>query len=240
MFTRLHVAFIQDARRLEDATLKKFFISMKESNKRKKRPLFSLLKKQTDDRFTELSQRVKSFSSEHKQFCGKHIRFAPSSSDEESDDCEVEDKTNEDKMNCFDKPSAQSYRSDRVSSCPYPSVSEEMTRLGLVDGEIHSPLRSTSGYDQNASKKKRKAENSSSGISASKKLIRTEKINKNSVFSGVSDSRDVEEDDISLLFHEDYLRSAMARFISTWKETCREQKLVEVLLLLWHILLFKQ
>ncbi|KAI4303899.1 hypothetical protein MLD38_039480 [Melastoma candidum] len=213
----LHVAFIKEARRLEVVGLQEF--SVKEKNVRKRRPLLSFLKKQTDGRFAELSERVKSFSDMHKKFCGKHVRFASSSSDEESDACEVEDK-----LKSFDKPSAQSYRSERFSSCPYPSASEEMSRLGLVDGEMHSPL-STSGFDQSAPKKKRKADNSSGNSSTSKKLPRTEKLGMNSVLSGV---RDIEEDDISLLFHEDHLRIALLRFISTWKETCREQNLLEI------------
>lgn len=99
---------------------------------RKTRPLFTAIKKQLDERFNSISQRVKSFSSVKKDFSGKHIRFDSSSSeDEQSNVLSEEDNSDygNNSQTDFSDQSARNY--DRASSCPYPSVREEMNRLGV-------------------------------------------------------------------------------------------------------------
>ncbi|XP_047264039.1 uncharacterized protein LOC107865622 [Capsicum annuum] len=86
-----------------------------------------------DQNFISISERITSFSSANGKFCGKHIRFISSDSEDASSDGD-QDKTGNIKS------------SERPSTCPYPSASEEMARLGL-ETEVNSSLHTASGSD---------------------------------------------------------------------------------------------
>lgn len=228
----MHISCVREARRLEDVTLKNCLKSSKQrsENKRKKRPLFSIAKKQLDERFSSISERVKSFSSVHEDFGVKHLRFLSSSSEgEDSDDCKDEDKKTEGKLSNYSDRSSPATKSDRVSSCPYPSAIEEMTRLGLKD-ETDTDLSGGGSSNCNeivTRKKKRKSKDALRSISMPKKLLRRDKIDKDALSgengSGERDDDSLNEHDLSLAY------SSMRMFITTWKETCREQNVAQVL-----------
>ncbi|KAM1049770.1 hypothetical protein ACFX11_031840 [Malus domestica] len=222
-----YISAIRKARRLEKKSAKGF--EQKLDTKCRKRPLFSALKNQLDERFSTISQRVESFSSMHKDFRGKHIRFDSSSSDDEDnenysseDDFENNDHATGSQVN----HSAQSVKSsDQVSSCPYPSAIEERTRLGLSQ---LSPASGTQKHNESSGsvRKKRKSENINSAISIPHKLRKRDKVQD---ALPVQNGRETNE--VSNL-HEDELsvdNYYMKMFITTWKEACREHTVAEVL-----------
>ncbi|XP_050372238.1 protein NO VEIN-LIKE [Argentina anserina] len=138
------------------------------------------LKLQQDKSFGTICHRVATFCSIHKQFCGKHIRFdsADDSEDEGSDDDFLdEEENNSDQVICsvVNLSSQSGGRSDRVSTCPYPSAMEEMQRLGL---EQPSPDSGSQKHKEtiDSVQKKRKPENLASTISLPPKLRKTEKV----------------------------------------------------------------
>ncbi|KAF2299960.1 hypothetical protein GH714_006425 [Hevea brasiliensis] len=237
----MHISFIREAKRSKNSTLKKCLKTLKRKseaktsrngsgNKCRKRPLLSTQKKDLDERFSAMSQRVESFASAHKDFRGKHIRFDSScSEDEESDD-----STNDDKMNSSDEGrpfSLQNVNStDRVSSCPYPSATEEMSRLGLKGemGGQSSPLSSSLRHKRygGSRRKKRKLEDVSCTASAPSKLCKQETGKHNThKIENDNDAEEVtivNEDDISIS------DNSMRMFITTWKEACKEHTVAEV------------
>lgn len=206
-------------------------VKEKRDKPRKKRPLFSLQKEELDNRFSAISERVTSFASVNKEFRVQHIRFVSSSSDEDEDmtDSSDSEKVGNDslKSNQSQSSSVKRKNGDRVSSCPYPSVAEERTRLGLKE-EIDEPSSPcTQGLKSNQKselpKKKRKLKTRSHGkaveqgsflLSRSTEL--EEEINSNN-----ADAND-----------------SIRMFITTWKEACRGHTAIEVCwCLFWnHIL----
>ncbi|KAL8162904.1 hypothetical protein V2J09_014393 [Rumex salicifolius] len=194
-----HIKFVREALRQDNAVKKAFFDKEKDSGKKaKKRPLFSLEKKLIDERYDAISQRVASFSSAHKDFLGKHIRFNSSSSGEDDDHDDYGSDNDEDgsqRENDCNKqqeslPSSQDTRNHIVSSCPYPSAAEEMTRLGLRrESNSSSPATHMSKENDEPVKKKRKVV---------KPICRGKQKRK------------------------------ISEFITTWKEACRQHTASEV------------
>ncbi|GFY81619.1 histidine kinase-, DNA gyrase B-, and HSP90-like ATPase family protein [Actinidia rufa] len=150
----MHLSHIRQAKRSENSALKILDELRQKSDKRsKKRPLFTPQKKQLDDHFRSISQRVKSFSSLHGDFGGKHIKFGSScSEDEDSDDYELVGNKNDVDAKIECKLLSRNNNScDRVSSCPYPSAAEEMSRLGLKgELDVNASVASGGGsYNEN-------------------------------------------------------------------------------------------
>ncbi|KAL5848549.1 hypothetical protein ACOSQ4_006562 [Xanthoceras sorbifolium] len=233
----MHIKFIREARISEDVSLRNFWKRLQPDHKSWKRlqpdhkswkrPIYSSYrKKKLDERFSVISERVKSFSSVHEDFCGKHIRFVSSSSgDDDSNDCTDED--NNDVGSHLRFPS-QTNSSDRMSSCPYPSATEELTRLGLKDeinGQL-SPAGDSSRQDGNSgsSTKKRKFEKLSRGYSAPAKLHKKDKVKKSTLQGETDHAQNVKlyKPDISLS------HDSMRLFITTWKEACKDHTAEEV------------
>ncbi|KAK4489070.1 hypothetical protein RD792_004864 [Penstemon davidsonii] len=79
----IYINQVKQARQSEDIIMKKCFEKMrtKAVKRNKKRPLFSVQKKQLDDNFASISHRIKSFSSENTPFCGD-VRFESSNSED--------------------------------------------------------------------------------------------------------------------------------------------------------------
>ncbi|KAL4591072.1 hypothetical protein LXL04_004020 [Taraxacum kok-saghyz] len=199
----MHIAIIRQAKPMENATVKRYLESS--AKKSKNRPLFTSQKKQMEESFGSISQRIKAFSSGN----GKHIRFLYSSEDDEVD---VESDDNEDEnetcLTSQSKNSSQSKKSaDRVSTCPYPSASEEKTRLG-----IHGEKEEIPNEGVKSSNKKRKSDELNCTDS------RTYKIRKRDGDNKVSDEHiaDTLKDD------------SMMAFITLWKEACKRKKPYEV------------
>lgn len=219
---RLHVSSIVKAMKSESAERKKIRKLVKQNgSKQKKRPLFSLLKTELDERFNAISQRVESFSSVHKDFCGKHTRFMSSSDDEFSDNVVYEDDSDYATDSQVKLSSQIVKSSDRPSSCPYPSATEEMTRLGLK-GETKDHLSSASGSQKHCKstglvKKKRKSEELNTN-SAPRKLRKIDKVGPGVLIDDGKVAKEVSnmnEDDFSLT--SDSLRM----FIAIWKDRCQ-------------------
>lgn len=223
-----HISVIRKARRSEDDILSKYLA--KSDEKRQKRPLFSLQKQKLDERFSAISQRVESFSSVHKDFCGKHVRFDSSSSEDEGTD----DNAREKKKNGTDsssdlKLSLQSNKSsDRSSSCPYPSATEEMTRLGLK-GEVSghaTPIGSQKhSIGNSTSKRKRRSRHQRHATSGSPTLGKKVKVE-----SSILDKDSCDNSDEGSGIEAEYkiTNNSLRMFIAAWKDGCRDMTVAEV------------
>ncbi|GER41663.1 histidine kinase [Striga asiatica] len=226
-----YVDHIERARQSEDRVLEKCYEKMKtKSDKKSKRPLFSSQKKELDDHFTAIAQRMESFSSVNTQFCGKHIRFTSSSDDNSSDD-DDDSEANENADNWNQKNaesncslSLPNVRLDRGSGCPYPSATEEMTRLGLKNEVESSPYTPVGGIRSNADsehpRRKRRCENTSSSASLAAKKCKKEIINEDPKNES-SGHRGTGGHSLSI--------ESLKMFFTTWKEACRVNTADEVL-----------
>ncbi|KAI3459682.1 hypothetical protein Pfo_016345 [Paulownia fortunei] len=224
----IYINHIKQARQSEDRVLEKCYekMRMRSVKRSQKRPLFSAQKKEMDDHFTAISQRMKSFSSANTQFCGKHIRFVSSSSDDDDDSEANEYEDNQDEKNTESNCSLSlpNGRSDRVSSCPYPSATEEMTRLGLKS-EVESGFCTPDGgvrcnADIELPQKKRRYENKSSSTSLPRKLRKRDK------FDEDLKHKDSGNQGIGVL---SLSTESLNMFVTTWKEACRGNNADEVL-----------
>ncbi|KAL6535040.1 hypothetical protein OROMI_026414 [Orobanche minor] len=222
-----YISHIKQARQSEDRVLEKCYqkMRMKSVKGSRKRPLFSAQKKELDDHFTAISQRIESFSSADIQFCGKHIRFSPSSSDDDdgSDANEYEDNQDEKKTESNCGLSQPEVRSDRISSCPYPSEIEEMTRLGLkteVESASCTPGCIRSNADNGLSRRKRRNENMSSSTSLPRKFLKRDKFDEDLRNKG-SGNQGTGRHSLSA--------ESLRTFFTTWKEACQVSNVDEVL-----------
>ncbi|TYI36077.1 hypothetical protein ES332_A03G117400v1 [Gossypium tomentosum] len=183
-------------------------------------------------RYMNISQQVESFMSVHKDFCGKHIRFDSSSTEEEdaSDSAHEHERNDNDEGSESELPSEVISSSDRVSSCPYPSAAEELIRLGLKD-RMPKPFPATASSKRNDCtgpyKRKRKIDSPSPSISRPPKLSRRDGLKQVTI----PNENGNQSKDLSSLDEADILLSdnLMKTFITTWKEACREHTMEEVL-----------
>ncbi|KAM7485827.1 hypothetical protein LguiA_001836 [Lonicera macranthoides] len=217
----MHITHIRKAKRSETTVLDKCLegVSRKAIKKNKKRPLFSSQKKQLDQHFNAITKRVDSFSSTF----GKHIRFTSSSEEDGSDNCDGEDDKNQNDEHSRRKFSSRSVNSsDRVSSCPYPSATEEMNRLGLRSETDPSPSSASDGLTCNEPirpfKRKRKSENISGNAHGPYKVP-----DFSTGCEKKGDSSKKNKVDYSLP------DESVRMFLMTWKEACRENSVIEVL-----------
>lgn len=226
---RMHISAIRRARNSEHGILKEHKETFRP--KRRNHPLSSSEKKVLDERFSAISERVENFSSVDKDFCGKHIRFGSSSSeDEHGDDCIDEDDDDSVSASHINFQSQSIKSSDRVSSCPYPSATEEMKRLGLKN-EICSTPSPASGsqrpnYQSSGSvKTKRKYENLNCTISAPPKLQKKDEVE---VDVPAESGHGTKE--FNYMGGADYSVAidSLRKFISTWKEVCQGHTVTEV------------
>ncbi|XP_028765904.1 uncharacterized protein LOC114723831 isoform X2 [Neltuma alba] len=227
----MYISAIREARNSEQSTLKKCLKTLRlKSTGRKKRPLFSSQKKQLDERFSTISQRVETFSSAEKVFSGTHIRFTSSSEDDDSDGSLDEGRNNNAIVGSQLNSSSSQFGkdADRVSSCPYPSATEEMKRLGLQgDRPGHSPVNANLGKGVNETpKKKRKYENVSSTKSAPSKLLKRQKREVDALSLDTEDNPEVESSNSGNLSITD---ESLQMFVTTWKEACWGQDVTQVL-----------
>lgn len=202
----------------------------------KKRPLFSAQKKEMNEHFNLFSQRLESFYSESTQFCGKHIRFLSSSSeDDDSEANQYEDNQDEKNGDGNCDLSLPNDRSEHISSCPYPSATEERRRLGL-QSEVESTSYTPGGdvrcdMDNKRSRGKRKYENLSSSTLLPRNLRRKKKFDADAKLKGSGDQ--------SLMGHSFSIES-LRTFMTTWKEACRDTDVDEVTFLsqIWNCIRF--
>ncbi|XP_010475621.1 PREDICTED: uncharacterized protein LOC104755009 isoform X2 [Camelina sativa] len=144
---------------------------------------------------TELHQKYRILSpkkqEQDKDYCGKHTSF---------DSLSSEDDDNAEEIN------VNSY--ERFSTCPYPSVAEEIKRLG-------------------SSSKKRKAESRIREKSDFHKLLRRDPSELRRGHAKQEIPKLADDSDAKQLFslsEADFTQSegALRLFVSTWKDTCKE------------------
>ncbi|KAH7521674.1 hypothetical protein FEM48_Zijuj07G0058000 [Ziziphus jujuba var. spinosa] len=226
----MHISAISKARNSESAVLKKHqgTSEPKFDKKCRKRPLSPSQKKLLDERFNAISERVENFSHVNKNFCGKHIKFdSTSSEDEQTDDCKYDDDNDSVSGGHMDFSSQSIKSSEQISSCPYPSATEEMKRLGLK-GESCSGLSPASAIQRNyqdgvPAKKQRKYDNPNvieKSVLPSENSPKTKKFNHMADFSMANDS--------------------LGSFISTWKEVCIGHTVTEVFEKMLHFIIQNQ
>ncbi|CAN4120815.1 unnamed protein product [Withania somnifera] len=222
---RMYIAFIQEAKQFETSTITKYIrmVKKKSSKNIRSRPLLSAEKKQLDEHFNAMRERIKSFSSVEKEFCGKHTRFLSSSENESSSD-DQEDET------AVRSPAGNIKSSDKPTTCPYPSATEEMMRLGLK-AEDDFGLLTTSGSDRYSkdirkSKIKRKHDDAQSSMALPKKVPKRDVVtHRNKKGSKLSQTWNGESDGSNDFSHGDDL---IKSFVYTWKEACRTTNVDEV------------
>lgn len=183
----MYVSFIQDAKRQEGEALK---ILLTEVHQKYHIPS---TKKQPQHKSLTVSERADSFVLHHKDYCGKHIRFSSSSSDDsDSADDEVEYLNN----------------SDHISNCPYPSAAEEMKRLG---GSNKKRKTKSHNHEKSDSSKGLRQ-----GPSKLHKGHAKQEIPKSADDSDAKQVFGVNEADFTLS------EGCLSKFTSTWKEQCKE------------------
>ncbi|CAL9130952.1 unnamed protein product [Musa acuminata var. zebrina] len=226
----LHISYIREAKKTEKATISKCFDVNKHSAPQNRKrdssqpPNMRLQKQVLEKRFGLLSKRIQTFSSQWDDFSGKHIRFESSDSDDVDDDVNYDDDDGNDDDSfendkgfmCQNQSSHDRDNGKRVSSCPYPSTTEEMVRLGLRPETTKKSTpdsdKSTKSRGKKLCDKKRKFEEKKGHSSC--KLLKKDSIKSNGLER----------------LHESTLASVdIEKFITTWKEACREHSITEVL-----------
>lgn len=187
-------------------------------------------KEKLDERFSAISQRVESFSSVHKDFCGKHVRFDSSSSgDEGSGDSTYEKKKVDTDSSNDLKLSLQINKSaDRPSSCPYPSATEEMMRLGLK-GEVsgHATPIGSQKHCIGSGTLKRKRRSRSRGHTTSGTSTSSKKF-KEDCSLPVKDDFGNSEEGSGFEAEYEITNNSLRMFVTMWKDGCRDMTVAEV------------
>ncbi|KAL4272173.1 hypothetical protein GQ457_13G017120 [Hibiscus cannabinus] len=228
----MYTIFIKKAERKKDFEVKKCQKGLKVKKHYKGLKL--------KERYMNISQQVESFMSVHKDFSGKHIRFDSSSSEEEdaNDSARENERNDNGEGSDSELPSEVICSSDRVSTCPYPSATEELMRLGLKERmNKPSPTTASSKHSDCTGpyKRKRKIDSPSPSVSRPPKISRRVGLKQAAI--PIENGNQAEE--LSNLDEADTLLSdnLMKTFITTWKEACREHTMEEVLqrmLCLYH------
>ncbi|KAI3898025.1 hypothetical protein MKW92_029856 [Papaver armeniacum] len=248
---KLHITSIQDSKRAEESTLKNYVQALeqksnlqnsKEETVIAKAPCIYSQKKELDKRFSTIAQRIKSFSSIQADLDGKHIRFLSSDSEAESDENaaanEVGNK-DEKSLTCNHGISSQDRQSfgKSATTCPYPSASEEMARLGL-EIELDEPLSASDTsrciMNNKSMGKKRKSRFLISGSNPLfSKISKRSKLNLEGVEGNVFQENNAKTELIDNSGSEDELSDLMLNdkmmdtFITTWKDACRVHSVTE-------------
>ncbi|OMO71017.1 Leucine-rich repeat, typical subtype [Corchorus capsularis] len=183
------------------------------------------------ERYINMKQQVESFISVHKDFCGKHTKFDSSSSEEEDgNDSANEEAKNENHESNNSKLGSQiSNSSDRVNSCPYPSATEELTRLGLTDGtdkpsSVTGKRKRTRAGRKRWERKRRSLTRALFSGSLTPVSDRPSKLSR-----GDGLMKHVPTDNGANLVRDVTLPdNAIKTFVTTWKEACREHDVAEI------------
>ncbi|KAK8965563.1 hypothetical protein KSP40_PGU007311 [Platanthera guangdongensis] len=176
-----------------------------------------------DKRFNYISSCVKTFSSECNEIDGKHVYFNVSDDCDDCNESKEDDISDAYKCDGNDKTCLNNYQSlsvkgcgQLVSSCPYPSKTEEMVRLGLKPADSYKTLPATaptpSRTPQTAFRRKRKKESKDSKIC---KYFKKEEAAELKVYDHTCD----------LTLHN----GDVEKFVATWKVACGEHSVSEVL-----------
>ncbi|PKA53015.1 hypothetical protein AXF42_Ash001996 [Apostasia shenzhenica] len=223
----LHVKHIREASKAEYTLLSENFnrasaVSPKNEvvgKKSESHPIRNFTeKKYLDERFHHISNRVKHFSSIWNDDGSRHVYS--NSSDEGNDPQEDDDEDGG--RDCASNNKHQNFFSDkgpcqRVSSCPYPSKTEEMMRLGLKPGNSEKASLAVGRVigKENGKSFARKRKLVADNASSSCKFLKTVDASK------LEAERHFVDIDLST--------SETEKFVATWKEACRSHSVSEVL-----------
>ncbi|KAF8778986.1 hypothetical protein HU200_003091 [Digitaria exilis] len=212
----LHISFLRQARQTEVSAVK--LLGNKSgsghSNQEKyssKNTNFHTHKQALDKRFNSLTNRIKQLPG-----INKHIHFDSTDDETEGDTSSEDDKfyDNESKNGrpVLDKKDVD----PRVNSCPYPSKTEEMERLGLISETNKKPALESSKARGSGKKgnlrEKRKFEENGTPSSSCKQPKKQKKLQKHEASPNCF---------LSI--------GKLENFTTTWKETCREHPVQQVL-----------
>ncbi|CAL4936546.1 unnamed protein product [Urochloa decumbens] len=212
----LHISFLRQAKQTEVSTVKLLGSKSGSGHSSQEKFLtkntdFHTHKQVMDKRFNSLTNRMKQLPG-----INKHIHFDSTDDETDGDTSSEDDKfdDNENKSGCsgLDKKDGEK----RVNSCPYPSKTEEMERLGLKS-EINKKTALESSKARDSGKKgnlreKRKFEENESPSSSCKQPKKQQKLQKHEASPNCF---------LSI--------GKLENFITTWKETCREHPVQQVL-----------
>ncbi|XP_060181122.1 protein NO VEIN-like isoform X2 [Lycium barbarum] len=149
---------------------------------------------------------------------GKHVRFISGSDYENSDDDQDESAAHSQSKLAVGNIES----SDGPTTCPYPSASEEMTRLGLKT-EVEVSPHTASGSDKNSegigpSNRKGKHDDVQSSLALPRKVSKREKL---------LARRNKKETKFDKMWNQGSDDSIKV-FVNTWKEACRTNTVDEV------------
>ncbi|XBH73605.1 hypothetical protein VPH35_100688 [Triticum aestivum] len=213
----LHISFLRQARRNEVAAIKHLgkTSGSRDSTCEKDLPKqtdFHSGKQELDKRFDDITSRIKQLPG-----INKHIRF-DSAGDEVDDGSSskdaVEESESEDSCYIVDRKDVDK----SVSGCPYPSTAEEIKRLGLKSEQSKKPAIVSSKVKANEvnvhSRNKRKYEENGTPSSLCKQPNKRQKMQ-------------IKKKEVS---PNCFLSTGkLEKFITTWKEACREHSVQQVL-----------
>ncbi|KVH90986.1 protein of unknown function DUF3883 [Cynara cardunculus var. scolymus] len=156
-----------------------------------------------------------------------HVRIQSLGSGDDDDDIESDGTEDGTCLSNYSKNSSQSMKSsDRFSSCPYPSASEEMTRLGISSGKEESPSLDRLNCNEGVKKlnKKRKSDAIDCKSIARNKSSKRDDVGQDSV-DNKSSNRFSHGHVADMSLSDD----SMMTFITLWKEACKRKNTSEVL-----------
>jgi len=215
----LHISLLQQAKQTEVSAAKLLGNMSGSGNSSWEKDLlknasFRTHKKALDKRFISLTNRIKQLPG-----INKHIHFDSTddetNSDTGSENGKSDDNENKNECSVLDKKDGDK----RVNSCPYPSKTEELERLGLKSEINKRPSLENSKPKESGKKgkvsEKRKCEEIGSPSCSCKQPKKQQKLQKHEASPNCF---------LSI--------GKLENFVTTWKETCREHPVQQVRLLL--------
>nr|ABF99415.1 expressed protein [Oryza sativa Japonica Group] len=208
---RLHISFLRQARRTEVSAVKVQGNTSGSGDGSCEKDLvknrkFHLSKQALDERFSAITSRIKKLPG-----INKHIHFDSTDDETDGDSSSEGDAVDNSESKTGSAAIDNKDVDKRVSSCPYPSKTEEMERLGLKSETSKKPPLDSSKVKESSKKgytrEKRKSEENGSPTSSCKRPKKKQKVQ-------------MQKHELS---PNCFLSiGKLEKFITTWKEACRE------------------
>lgn len=169
-------------------------------------------KQALDKRFNSITSRIKQLPG-----INKHIHFVSTDDEVDGNSSSEDDKLDENESKNGNSVLDNKDGDKPASSCPYPSKTEEMERLGLKSEISRRPALESSKVRERGKKgnlrEKRKVEENNSPSSLCERPKKQQKVQ-------------TQKHDVS---PNCFLSTGkLENFITTWKETCREHSVQQV------------
>lgn len=214
---RLHISFLRQARRTEVSAVKVQGNTSGSGDGSCEKDLvknrkFHLSKQALDERFSAITSRIKKLPG-----INKHIHFDSTDDETDGDSSSEGDAVDNSESKTGSAAIDNKDVDKRVSSCPYPSKTEEMERLGLKSETSKKPPLDSSKVKESSKKgytrEKRKSEENGSPTSSCKRPKKKQKVQ-------------MQKHELS---PNCFLSiGKLEKFITTWKEACREHPVQQV------------